>query len=532
MKQKVHNLCEICSDKGIGRHFGAITCESCKIFFRRNALKDQVMDCTSDGKCKINPFTRKLCTKCRLNKCFAVGMRKELIRNDREREERRQLVEENRRKRKLLNKSQNTSSESNESSNPASIESTISTISSDSIDSFLSEIIGCVLDVSDEDLGAQIMEIENYVNYKDSDQNIEALSARQLLDDIHQKSQQMSVIPMFKELTDYNGFKQLEINRIAELLGSSQIFDYPSSRHFGAIACELCKAFFRRNALKNKVWKCLSDGKCKITPNTKTLCKTCRLHKCFAVGMRKELILNDEEREQRRQLLEENRRKRKALNESQNTSSEVNVDSLDAIIGCVSDDTDEDLSAQIMEIENYVNSEHSDHRRHFGAITCESCKIFFKRNGNKNQEFIRNHEEREEKRQLVEENRRKRKQLNISQNSYPESNKSSNPSSMMSTISSDCGVSDSFFNDIIGCVLDVNERELREQVIEIENYVNNEDLDQSIETLSARQLLENINQKSRQMAVIPMFKELTDYNGLNELETNKMTELLGASKIF
>ncbi|CAG2164741.1 unnamed protein product [Oppiella nova] len=225
MKQNVNKICEICSDKGIGRHFGAITCESCKIFFKRNANKDQVVNCISDGKCQINPFTRKLCTKCRLHKCFNMGMRKELIQNDREKEEMRQLVEENRRKRKLLNKSQNTSSEANESSKPASIESTIS---SDCIDFFMSQIIGCVLDVNERELREQIMEIENYVNNEDLDQNIETMSARQLLEDINQKSQQMAVIPMFKELTDYNGFKQLEINRIAELLGSSQIFDYPS----------------------------------------------------------------------------------------------------------------------------------------------------------------------------------------------------------------------------------------------------------------------------------------------------------------
>ncbi|CAG2174817.1 unnamed protein product, partial [Oppiella nova] len=59
-----------------GRHFGAITCESCKAFFRRNANKDKLLECPSDGKCKINANTRKLCQKCRLNKCLAVGMKK------------------------------------------------------------------------------------------------------------------------------------------------------------------------------------------------------------------------------------------------------------------------------------------------------------------------------------------------------------------------------------------------------------------------------------------------------------------------
>ena len=35
--------CGVCGDKALGYNFNAITCESCKAFFRRNALKDKVM---------------------------------------------------------------------------------------------------------------------------------------------------------------------------------------------------------------------------------------------------------------------------------------------------------------------------------------------------------------------------------------------------------------------------------------------------------------------------------------------------------
>jgi hypothetical protein len=34
--------CRVCGDKALGYNFNAVTCESCKAFFRRNALKDQV----------------------------------------------------------------------------------------------------------------------------------------------------------------------------------------------------------------------------------------------------------------------------------------------------------------------------------------------------------------------------------------------------------------------------------------------------------------------------------------------------------
>ena len=38
--------CGVCGDKALGYNFNAITCESCKAFFRRNALKTKVGVCS------------------------------------------------------------------------------------------------------------------------------------------------------------------------------------------------------------------------------------------------------------------------------------------------------------------------------------------------------------------------------------------------------------------------------------------------------------------------------------------------------
>jgi hypothetical protein len=35
--------CSVCGDRALGYNFNAITCESCKAFFRRNALKTKVI---------------------------------------------------------------------------------------------------------------------------------------------------------------------------------------------------------------------------------------------------------------------------------------------------------------------------------------------------------------------------------------------------------------------------------------------------------------------------------------------------------
>lgn len=35
-------VCKICEDKALAHHFNVLSCESCKAFFRRNALKKSV----------------------------------------------------------------------------------------------------------------------------------------------------------------------------------------------------------------------------------------------------------------------------------------------------------------------------------------------------------------------------------------------------------------------------------------------------------------------------------------------------------
>ena len=41
-KKLENKKCGVCGDRALGYNFNAITCESCKAFFRRNALKNKV----------------------------------------------------------------------------------------------------------------------------------------------------------------------------------------------------------------------------------------------------------------------------------------------------------------------------------------------------------------------------------------------------------------------------------------------------------------------------------------------------------
>lgn len=68
-------LCLVCSDRASGRHYGAISCEGCKGFFKRSIRKQLAYQCRGTMNCEITKHHRNRCQYCRLQKCLACGMR-------------------------------------------------------------------------------------------------------------------------------------------------------------------------------------------------------------------------------------------------------------------------------------------------------------------------------------------------------------------------------------------------------------------------------------------------------------------------
>lgn len=93
-------VCMVCGDKALGYNFNAVTCESCKAFFRRNALSSKGFTCPFNETCEVTIVTRRFCQRCRLEKCFRIGMRKEYIMSDEDKILKRKKIEQNRAKRK------------------------------------------------------------------------------------------------------------------------------------------------------------------------------------------------------------------------------------------------------------------------------------------------------------------------------------------------------------------------------------------------------------------------------------------------
>ncbi|CAG2109623.1 unnamed protein product [Medioppia subpectinata] len=159
------------------RNFGVICCMSCKAFFRRKAFSDQKLICLSNDNCIVNEETRNNCQKCRLDKCFAVGMHKEIM---------------HRKVSKTFSTSSSLTSVSDESQ--------------DDLWELIDDIIDsdCNTDSSDDVFALQVMDI----NTTDT-----------------------ALVPISKPLTDYNGLKQLEFQRISELITASTVFTRPLGKN-------------------------------------------------------------------------------------------------------------------------------------------------------------------------------------------------------------------------------------------------------------------------------------------------------------
>ena len=76
--------CSVCLIKNVkvGKHYGAVTCYSCRAFFRRSQDRKRPLRCKLSNSCEIGPDIGKSCPKCRYEKCLEVGMQPHLVLNE------------------------------------------------------------------------------------------------------------------------------------------------------------------------------------------------------------------------------------------------------------------------------------------------------------------------------------------------------------------------------------------------------------------------------------------------------------------
>ncbi|CAL8299966.1 unnamed protein product [Lota lota] len=83
-------LCAICGDRSSGKHYGVYSCEGCKGFFKRTVRKDLSYTCRDNKECLVDKRQRNRCQYCRYQKCLAMGMKREAVQEERQRNKERE----------------------------------------------------------------------------------------------------------------------------------------------------------------------------------------------------------------------------------------------------------------------------------------------------------------------------------------------------------------------------------------------------------------------------------------------------------
>ena len=136
----------------------------------------------------------------------------------------------------------------------------------------------------------------SYAHYETDLQNTSANSIQITLDTHHlqhphqqqqQAHQQMSSTPV----TTPRGKHSSSSKSPTALTTPEKRFcavcsDMASGYHYGVWSCEGCKAFFKRSTQGvEPVYVCPATNSCTIDKQRRKSCQSCRLKKCFAVGM-------------------------------------------------------------------------------------------------------------------------------------------------------------------------------------------------------------------------------------------------------
>ncbi|GMS92080.1 hypothetical protein PENTCL1PPCAC_14255, partial [Pristionchus entomophagus] len=69
--------------------------------------------------------------------------------------------------------------------------------------------------------------------------------------------------------------------------------DTAHGKHYGALACNGCKGFFRRTVWTKRTYKCAFANDCVIDKDQRICCRSCRYAKCIRVGMYTRAVQGD-----------------------------------------------------------------------------------------------------------------------------------------------------------------------------------------------------------------------------------------------
>ncbi|BFZ01312.1 hypothetical protein BsWGS_04350 [Bradybaena similaris] len=340
-------LCWICGDRASGYHYNALSCEGCKVFFRRSILQSAAYLCIFGGNCEMNMWTRHKCQACRLLRCREVGMNEKLF-PEGEMPTVFSQYQVSLADRMSFVTSQgiisyqplDTSGKDGEGSDAKhkkgsgmegnSIEQKLCWICGDEATGYNYNALSCkscngffrrsiLKSAAYLCIFGGNCEMNMWTRHKCQACRLRrcrevGMNEKLLMVKYHEPVQQQENLANLSFVTSQGSiaYQRLDTggkveggldakHRKASCMEGKSIEqelcricgDKASGYHYSVLSCEGCKAFFRRCIINRTAYLCIYDGNCEMDIWMRRRCKSCRLRRCQEVGMNKECVLSE-----------------------------------------------------------------------------------------------------------------------------------------------------------------------------------------------------------------------------------------------